>query len=63
MWDKNAFNLVSSSCGDFSITCIWRMIGDSFNWAFTGVYGLHTREDKLRMWDELQRVKNGWSGP
>ena len=24
MWDRNSFNLVSSSCGDFSITCLFQ---------------------------------------
>ena len=39
------------------------MVGDNFTRAFWGVYGPYTRTDKLRMWDELQCVKNGWSGP
>jgi len=30
MWDKNFFNLVSSSCGDFSITCIFQMVAGDF---------------------------------
>ena len=52
MWDKND-----------SITCKLQMVGDNFTRAFWGVYGPYTRTDKLRMWDELQCVKNGWSGP
>jgi len=37
MWDKNTFNFVSSSQGDFSITCIFQMVDGSFTWAFFGV--------------------------
>ena len=63
LWDTNTFQLISSSCGEFSITCILQMGDDSFSWAFTGVYGPHTRGDKLRMLEELGRVRDGWSGP
>jgi len=50
MWDRNSFNLVSSF-GDFSITCLFQMVGGDFEWAFTGVYGPHTKLEKLRMWE------------
>jgi len=63
MWDRNSFNLVSSSCGDFSITCLFQMMGGDFEWAFMGVYGPQSRFDKLRMWEELQSTRDGWSGP
>ena len=57
MWDKNTFNLVSSSQGEFSITCIFQMVDRGFTWAFSGVYGPQDRADKLRFWrsfDELE---------
>ena len=63
MWNKNSFHLISSHCGEFSITCFLQMRDDSTTWAFTGVYGPHVRGDKLRMWDELRRVRDGWLGP
>ena len=64
MWDKNTFNLVSSSQGEFSITCILsRMIEDDFSWAFSGVYGPQARTDKLRFWAELHSARDGWPGP
>jgi len=62
MWDKNFFNLVSSSCGEFAITCLFQLVGRDFEWAFTGVYGSHTRFDKLRMWEELRYTRDGWFG-
>ena len=63
MWDKSTFNLVSSSHGEFSITCIFQMVGGDFTWAFTGVYGPQARVDKIRFWKELQRIRDGWPGP
>ena len=46
MWDKNIFNLVSSSQGEFSLTCFFQMVEGGFTWAFTGVYGPQARADK-----------------
>lgn len=62
LWNKNTLYLVSSSCSEFSITCFLQMVDGSFSWGFTGVYGPHARVDKLRMWDELSRIRDGWSG-
>ena len=63
MWDKSIFYLVSSSQGDFSVTCIFQMVEGGFTWAFIGVYGPQARADKLRFWEELQRSRDGWPGP
>jgi len=63
LWNKNSFHLISSYCGEFSITCFLQMGDGSTTWAFTGVYGPHVRVDKLTMWDELQRIRDDWSGP
>ena len=54
MWDKSVYRLVSSFCGDFSITCILQTVESGFDWAFTGVYGPQARTDKLRFWEELR---------
>ena len=63
MRDKNTFNFVSSSQGEFSITSIFQMVDGGFSWAFSGVYGPQDRFDKLRFWEELQRTRDGWPGP
>jgi len=42
LWNTNTFHLISSSCGEFSVTCILQMRDGSFSWAFTGIYGPHT---------------------
>ena len=39
------------------------MVDGGTSWAFTGVYGPHVRDHRLKMWDELQRIRDGWFGP
>ena len=63
MWDKSVYRMVSSFCGDFSITCILETVESGFAWAFTGVYGPQSRIDKLRFWEERRLIKDKWSGP
>ena len=63
MWDKSVYRLVSSFCGDFSITCILQTVESGFAWAFTGVHGPQSRTDKLRFWEEFRLIKDKWSGP
>ena len=38
-WDNIRINLVDSVVGSFSISCLFRMPEDGYQWAFTGVYG------------------------
>ena len=54
---------MSSSFEDFSITCLFQIVGGDFEWAFTGVYDPHTRSDKLSMWEELHCARDGGFGP
>ena len=61
--DKSTFSLVSSSQGNFSITCIFQTVEGGFTWTFTGVYGPQARVDKLRFWEELRNTKVRRPGP
>ena len=63
MWDKEVLQLVSFSCAEFSVTCFFRTIDSSLPWAFTGVYGPHSREDKLNFQEELRNIRDGCRGP
>jgi len=63
LWNKNLFQLSSSYYGEISIMCVLQLVYGNISWAFTGVYGPHVRVDKLRTWDDLQRIRDGWSGP
>lgn len=62
MWDESTFYLVPSSCGDFSVTCILQMDDGSFTWAFSGVCCLQGRIDKLKLWDDMHGIRDGWFG-
>ena len=37
-WDKRRISMVSM-VGSFSVSCLFKMAEDGFQWAFTGVYG------------------------
>ena len=63
LWNTNTVNLISSSSGEFSVTFLLQMRDGGPSWAFTGVYGPQARVDKLRMLEELGRVRDGWHGP
>ena len=68
IWDKSVYRLVSSFCGDFSITCILQMVESGFAWAFTCMYGPQSRTPqsrthKLRFWEELRLIKDKRFGP
>ena len=39
LWDNSRISLVDSVVGSFSVSCLFRMLEDGFQWAFTGVYG------------------------
>ena len=60
LWNTNTLHLISSSNGGFLVTCLMQMRDGSPSWAFTGIYGLQARVDKLRMLEELGRVRDGW---
>ena len=38
-WDKRRISMVDSMVGSFSVSCLFKMAEDGFQWAFTGVYG------------------------
>ena len=37
-WDKRRISMVDSMVGSFSVSCLFKMVEDRFQWAFTGVY-------------------------
>ena len=45
-WDKRKLTLVESEFGSFSLSCLFRMVEDDFQWMFTGVYGPVERSSK-----------------
>ena len=38
-WDNSRISMVDSVVGSFSVSCVFKMPEDGFQWAFTRVYG------------------------
>ena len=62
-WDNSSISLVDSVVGSFSVSCLFRMPEDGFQWAFTGVYGPVENSDREAFWEELGSIKGLWEGP
>ena len=45
-WDRRRISLVDSVIGNFSISCLFRMVEAGYQWAFSRVYGLVERSFK-----------------
>ena len=39
LWDKRRISLVDSVIGSFSVSCLFRMAENGYQWVFFGVYG------------------------
>ena len=62
-WDKRRLSLVESESGSFSLSCVFRMVEDDFQWMFTRVYGPIERSSKEFFWEELGLIRGIWNGP
>ena len=63
LWDNSCISLVDSVVGSFSVSCLFRMAEDGFQWAFSGVYGSIENRFRESFWEELGAVKGLWDGP
>ena len=63
MWDNDLLQLICASCGEFSITCVFLLVDSGLSWVLTSINRPHSREDKLKFWEELRSIKDSWSGP
>ena len=63
LWDKRRSSLVESEVGSFSVSCLFRMAEDDFQWAFSGVYGPVERLYKDLFWEELSSIRGLGDGP
>ena len=62
-WNNSSISLMDSVVGSFSVSCLFRMPEDGFQWAFTGVYGPVENSDREAFWEELGSIKGLWEGP
>ena len=49
--------------GSFSVSCLFRMVEDVFQWAFSGVYGQVEKSLREPFWEELGSIKGLWEEP
>ena len=62
-WDKRRINMVDYMVGNFSVSCLFKMVEDGFQWAFTGVYGPVEKNIRETFWEELGSIKGLWEEP
>ena len=62
-WDKRRISMVDSMVGSFSISCLFRMAEDGFQWAFSRVYGPIEKSLREPFWEELNLIKGLWEEP
>ena len=63
LWDKRRINLVDSVVGSFSVSCLFRMADDDFQWVFSGVYGPIEKRLRESFWEELGSIRGLWENP
>ena len=56
MWDRRVLERTEVLVGSFSVSVLWRGVGDGFSWTCSGVYGPIDNNARLLIWDELVGV-------
>ncbi|KAG6624838.1 hypothetical protein CIPAW_16G055100 [Carya illinoinensis] len=59
MWDQRVVEKMEF-IGLFMVACYFRSVKDDYLWAFAGVYGPSSNNDKRLLWDELAGVHSWW---
>ncbi len=54
---------VEEAVGTFSISCKFRNVSSSFEWAFSGVYGPNRNAERHLLWEELSGISSWWDVP
>ena len=63
LWDKRRISLEDSVAGSFSVSCLFRMEEDGFQWVFSGVYGPIEKRLRESFWEELGSIRGLWENP
>ena len=62
-WDKRRISMVDSMVGSFSVSCLFKMAEDGFQWAFLGMYGPVEKNLRELFWEELGSINGMWEEP
>ena len=63
LWDKRRISLVDSVADSFSVSCLFRMEDDGFQWVFSGVYGPTEKRLRESFLEELGSIRGLWENP
>ena len=63
IWDRGVVEKVEEAVGHYLVSCMFKNVGDQFEWAFTGVYGPNLSKKCQKMWEELAGFINQWDVP
>ena len=56
IWDKRRIGIVDSVVGSFSVSCLFRMAEDGYQWVFSGVYGPVEKSLRESFWEDLGSI-------
>jgi hypothetical protein len=63
LWDNRVVEKLDSVVKNFSVSCLWKGVSDSFVWVGTGLYGPSTDSLRSELWEELNNVRQNWNSP
>ena len=63
LWDKRRISFEDAVAGSFSVSCLFRMAEDGFQWVFSGVYGPIEKRLRESFWEELGSISGLWDNP
>ena len=63
IWDCRVVEKVEEVVVHYLVSCMFKNVGDQFEWAFTGVYGPNLSKKRQKMWAELAGLINWWDVP
>ena len=60
VWDKRSLEMTDKEVGSFLVSCRFKNVDNNFIWAFTGLYGPLSREDRPSLWEDLSAIRGLW---
>lgn len=63
MWDRRVVVKKDVPIGEWSVSCLLRMVENNKPWVFSGVYGPCANDRRQGLWDELRLVRSRWNVP
>ena len=63
LWDKRRISMVDSVASSFSVSCLFRMAEDRFQWVFSRVHGPIEKRLRESFWEELGSIRGLWEDP